>query len=265
MNWIGKLGGGVLGFMAGGPLGALVGTALGHQFDRGAAGVADGLLDWAGPAVTPRDRERLFFETTFQALGHLAKADGRVSEQEIAATRAVMRDMGLGAEAVARAIDCFNAGKARDFPIRQRIAALRRACRGHPATLQTFLDVQVGFLRRKARPSHSERAALRGMAAAIGVGEADLARLDAVLRGEYGRRPASRAPMNLPAAYRTLGLGPDATDGQIRVAYRRLMNRHHPDKQAARGISGEALERAKERTHEIRRAWELLREERDIR
>ena len=40
-GWIGKLGGGLLGFMAGGYVGAFVGALLGHQFDRGLAGQAE--------------------------------------------------------------------------------------------------------------------------------------------------------------------------------------------------------------------------------
>jgi DnaJ like chaperone protein len=42
------------------------------------------------------------------------------------------------------------------------------------------------------------------------------------------------------------------------------MNQHHPDKQAARGLPESMLEAAKERTHEIRAAYELSRERRGL-
>ena len=55
-----------------------------------------------------------------------------------------------------------------------------------------------------------------------------------------------------------------ATDAEVKTAYRRLMNQHHPDKQAARGLPESMLEAAKERTHEIRAAYELIREQRGM-
>jgi DnaJ like chaperone protein len=42
------------------------------------------------------------------------------------------------------------------------------------------------------------------------------------------------------------------------------MNQHHPDKQAARGLPDAMLEVAKERTREIRSAYELIKERRNI-
>ena len=79
MSWWGKLVGGAFGFMLGGPLGALLGLALGHNFDKGLKGLPD---DAAGVG----DRERVqmaFFTATFAVMGRVAKADGRVSAEEI--------------------------------------------------------------------------------------------------------------------------------------------------------------------------------------
>ena len=77
MSWWGKAVGGAFGFMLGGPLGGMLGMALGHQFDHGFEGViGEGF-------TTQADMERIqaaFFTTTFSVIGHLAKADGRVSE-----------------------------------------------------------------------------------------------------------------------------------------------------------------------------------------
>jgi DnaJ like chaperone protein len=99
------------------------------------------------------------------------------------------------------------------------------------------------------------------------VGRTDLANLEAVLRARRTfrqKRPATSPGQSLPGAYRALGLGPAATDADVKKAYRRLMNQHHPDKQAARGLPESMLEAAKERTHEIRAAYELIRERRGL-
>ena len=94
MTWWGKLFGGAFGFMLGGPLGALIGAALGHSFDKGLSSLP---TDEAGFA--PGDRERVqtaFFTATFSVMGHVAKVDGRVSENEIALAQSVMAEMSLG-------------------------------------------------------------------------------------------------------------------------------------------------------------------------
>jgi len=271
MAWIGKVGGGILGFIAGGPVGAVIGGALGHQFDRGAGvtgrGPQLGHDSIDGEGSSPAERQRLFFETTFFGLGALAKADGRVSEREIDAARGVMQDMGLGRDAVRRAIHCFTAGKRPGFPIQGRVALLRQACAGEPELLRTFLELQMEFLLGKEAISPRERSLLLGMAETLGVGRVDLAHLEAVLRARRGfrqqRGPVDSSPS--PAgAYQALGVTAAATDAEVKTAYRRLMNQHHPDKQAARGLPESMLEAAKERTREIRAAYELIREQRGM-
>jgi DnaJ like chaperone protein len=272
MAWIGKLGGGILGLIVGGPVGALIGSALGHQFDRGAGHAGflgyDGLND-PGDAVTysAADRQHLFFQTAFYGLGALAKADGRVSEAEIGAARNLMTEMRLRPEAVRRAIECFNEGKVADFPLRDRVLLLRRACWSEPELLRTFLEIQMDFLLGKQAISAGERTLLLAMADTLGVGRMDLAHLEAVLRARRSfrqQRPVASPGQTLGGAYRALGLELVATDADVKTAYRRLMNQHHPDKQAARGLPESMLEAAKERTHEIRAAYELIREQRGM-
>jgi len=92
MTWWGKLVGGVLGFMLGGPLGALLGGALGHALDR-AMGLPDG---FEKSDLGRRERvQRAFFTATFSVMGHMPKADGRVSEREIAVAESVIARLEL--------------------------------------------------------------------------------------------------------------------------------------------------------------------------
>ena len=65
--------------------------------------------------------------------------------------------------------------------------------------------------------------------------------------------------------YEVLGLKKDATDADIKRAYRKEMSKHHPDKLAAKGLPPEMMEMAKEKTQEIQQAWEWIREARGIR
>jgi len=261
-NWYGKIVGGILGLIVGGPFGAFIGVLIGHQFDRGLS-----LGGWSGGAqYSHAARQQAFFETTFWVMGALAKADGRVSEEEIQAARSVMHQMRLRPEDVQRAIELFNAGKQPGANVERQVDEFRRACGGHAQLVQTFLEVQFEIVLAKGSVTSDERAMLWKVARALGVSRAQLAQLEAVLlaqrhfRGRAPNRPQSGLPIS--DAYKALGIESTATDKEVKTAYRRLMNQHHPDKLVAKGMPESMREGAKERTREIRAAYELIKERR---
>src|SRR5882762_2286792 len=128
MKWIGKLTGGLLGAAALGPIGAVLGVLLGHQFDEHGDELQARLS--AGEDVVAIGER--FFRATFRVMGYLAKADGRVSEREIAAARGVMSELHLNPAQIRAAIACFTAGKLPAFDLGAELTGLRRACRGRP-------------------------------------------------------------------------------------------------------------------------------------
>src|SRR5262245_38218294 len=117
MRWTGKVVGGVIGLMAGGPVGAAIGALVGHQFDN-AVDEGDRLTGPAGASgATPFETAERFFLSTFRVMGHIAKSDGRVTEQEIAAARGVMNALRLDSMQVAAAINEFTRGKEPSFDV----------------------------------------------------------------------------------------------------------------------------------------------------
>ena len=89
MKWTGKVVGGVIGLMAGGPVGAALGALVGHQFDS-AVDEGDRLSGpGLGSGVPPQQTAEQFFISTFRVMGHVAKVDGRVSENEIRVARGI--------------------------------------------------------------------------------------------------------------------------------------------------------------------------------
>ena len=103
MVWHGKAIGALIGLLVAGPVGALVGLFLGHLFDMQVQG---GTPSERAPPTTIGVQEA-FFRATFQVMGHLAKADGRVTEEEIRAARAMMNELRLGEREIQAAIDYF--------------------------------------------------------------------------------------------------------------------------------------------------------------
>jgi len=262
MNWYGKIGGGILGLIVGGPVGAAVGVFIGHQFDRGLS--LGGIT--GGGQVNQAERQQVFFETTFRVMGALAKADGRVSEQEIQVARSVMHQMQLRPEAVRQAIELFTEGKQAGASIDGQIQRFRQVCGNQPQLVRAFLEVQFEIVLAKGSMTAAERALLWRVADLLGVGRVELAQLEAVLRAQRhfrGEAPNRPQPgLALTDAYKALGVESDATDKEVKTAYRRLMNQHHPDKLVAKGLPESMLEVAKERTREINAAYDLVKSRR---
>ena len=252
MQWTGKLIGGALGMLLG-PWGAVAGFALGHQYDMSVQ---------RGRALPLGEQ---FFVSTFRLMGHVAKADGRVSEKEIQAARGVMRSLRLNDAQVRRAIDEFTRGKQPQFDMDSEMGTLRAACRSYPEILQVFTEIQLRFALFGSDMTPAARARVARAAGLLGIPPSLLGRLAAALRGGSAQHGGmENRGARVAAAYRTLEVDPAVSNEALTRAYRRLMSRHHPDKLKANGLPDSMLEHAKQRTQAIREAYELLREQRGL-
>jgi DnaJ like chaperone protein len=286
MNWVGKIIGGTLGMLALGPIGAALGAIIGHQFDSGQISVA---TFTGGP--DPRLVNQLFFPTAFRVMGHIAKADGRVTEQEIASARAVMHAMHLQPEQMQAAIGYFTEGKQPAFDLDAALARLRASIARTPDLALFFVEIQLQASIAGNGLSEVPRARLQRVALLLGLSAGDFARLESLQRfrqgasmgagagagtgGGTGGPGGSGAGMGMGAAvanneriaqaYSLLEASAQMSDGDVVKAYRRQMSRHHPDKLRANGLPQSMLERAKERTQQIQAAYELIRERRGMR
>lgn len=142
-----------------------------------------------GPQVSdPGAVADRFFQTTFEVMGCIAKSDGRVSEQDIRAARAVMEEFKLEPAQLERAIKAFNLGKQPEYNWSRAIMALRRACAGRPDMLHNFLEIQIRTAIGGSDLQGAARPLLNRIAAMLGVGGLEFARLEAVLRIRYKAR-----------------------------------------------------------------------------
>jgi DnaJ like chaperone protein len=259
MRWIGKTVGGIVGLVTAGPLGSLLGLVAGHQFDRG----LEGGLARARPASGKT--QQLFFETTFAVMGHLAKVDGRVSEQEIRVARRIMRNMQLTPEQVQVAIERFNSGKAPDYPLTERLNRLNETMGRRRDLARAFVEIQMQALVGAGALGAAKRDLIWRVARTLDVGRVELAQIEALVRArEYGFSRGQAQRVSLDEAYRVLGVSPGASDNDVKIAYRRLMNQHHPDKLVSRGLPKSMLSMAQEKTQEIRAAYDRIKARREF-
>jgi len=267
MRYTGKVVGGLIGMFLG-PLGAALGVLLGHQVDEH---LDRQELPPPGPEELAAIGER-FFRATFRVMGYLAKADGRVSEQEISAARAVMSELRLDPARVGQAIDCFTQGKDSGFDLAAELAGLARVCSGRPDLLRVFIEIQVRAALSGNNLDGPVRPLVNRMAGRLGVSPFELAQIEAVLRirgGAFhysaaGAKPRVSAGEKLEQAYKVLEVAPGDSDQEIVKAYRRQLSRHHPDKLKANGLPESMIEHAKQRTQQIIEAYELIKERRGI-
>jgi DnaJ like chaperone protein len=254
MQWFGKAVGGVLGFVAGGPIGSLLGVVIGHQFDQGVASRR------RYGASSTQEISQVFFEIAFEVMGRIAKVDGRVSEDEIRVARGIMLGMKLTQAQVREAIECFTRGKSSDYPLDDRLRLLASQVVGRGELARAFVQIQLQAAIGAGQIDAGKRQLLWRVASALNVDRAEVAQLEALVRAyqQRGTRQPDKSA-NLDDAYRVLGVPASASNEEVKTAYRRLMNQYHPDKIVARGLPQSMAGMAKQKTLEIRAAYEAVK------
>ena len=283
MNFYGK----IIGFAIGLALlklpGAIIGLLVGHMFD---VGYAKDFSNKGGFArfFSSKDniaRQAMFFHALFSALGHICKADGKVTPEEIAIATALMDNMKLQGSTREEAQQAFRDGKAKDFPLLQMLDDFRTFCHGRRDVMQVFLEILISAACADGRITNAELLVLEKVAAGLNFSRKDLHYLISSYEAEQrfrnrsggsrhnnqhhtGRQQnhAYSSSHSLDDAYRILGASKQEDDKTIKRAYKKQMSLHHPDKLSAKGLPEQALELAKNKTQDIQAAYELIKESR---
>ena len=246
---------------------ALLGFVLGHQFDRG---FAERFTTFGHDNFDARlDRlPQALIKALFQTMGHLAKADGRVTEDEIRAARSLMHRLGLGPSEIREAIEWFDGGKQQNFSLISTLRKLRRESAGRTETRGLFVRLLMEVSLSKDRLHRRERSVYWTVCTELDIGRVELAQLEAMIRAQRGFRRSPQGSADAKRvldAYKALGIKESSSNAEIKKAYRRLMNKNHPDKLAAKKPDAAAIAEAERKTREIRSAYEMLKARRSIR
>jgi DnaJ like chaperone protein len=279
MSWLGKFIGGAFGFMLGGPLGAILGASLGHQFDIGMIRMEN------IESLRPGDQHRVqmaFFTATFSVMGHIAKADGRISPEEISLANRIMDQMSISGEMRTTAINLFEQGKNANFPLDDVLTQFYQECHRRTDLIRMFLEIQIQEALADGAMDSKEEKLLLHICDQLRVSHFDYERLKMRVlaqqrfqnrdyqyqdQGQYQRQrqhqqPYRREQSSLQDAYEVLALTSSASDEEVKKAYRRLMSQNHPDKLVAKGLPEEMMKLAKEKTQKITKAYETIQQAR---
>ena len=245
----GKWIGGIIGWMAGGPLGALAGYLLGSLFESGLDSVNNpdnaGTFGYGSGRSSFQDYQQAYRQAyqQRQAQGnrnsflfsllvlasYIIKADGKAMHSEMETVRQMLRQ-NFGDEAVSQGNDIL----ARLFEEQKRQGwsqfklTVSDCCSqinhqmDYSQRLQ-LLNFLVIIAQADGHVDPTEVAVLKECASWMGLSASEV---DSMLN--LGRD-------DLESAYKVLGVSPDATDDEVKRAYRKLALEHHPDKVAALG------------------------------
>jgi len=243
MRFIGKLLGALAGLRFGMP-GIAAGMAVGQLFDSGALRAQFSF----GSKVMSR--------TLFQLTGHIARADGRVSQREVALAEQLFDQFGLEGRARSDAVAHFNAGRLDSFEPEPVLAKFVAQFGLRSAQAEQMLAALIAIAYADGGMLGNERAALKAIAVALGFREDEFVR---ELERFAPAPPASEATQDsIEESYAVLGLPSGADAAAVKLAYRKLISQYHPDKLEGAGIRGDALKGAQAKAKAVRSAYERL-------
>lgn len=250
----------IAGYYFFGFVGAFLGLIVGAYIDRQRAYGSGGVNPLRNAL-----RQTVFLETMFISMGKLAKADGRVSEQEIAHAEELMQQLGMTAEHRAQAIELFKRGTSPGFDIKPTYARFISVC-GQTKHLKQILLVYLITLAMADGHVHPEEEALLAeIAAQLGYTTSQFQQLmDMVLNQSHFEGGQASSETSLDDAYKALGVTKDSTDQEIKRAYRKLISQYHPDKLIGQGLPADMIAVATEKSKEIQKAHDVIKQTRNI-
>ncbi len=278
MGFWGKAIGIGVGFMMGGPLGAVLGGIFGHWYDTEAEHRTFGWqvrCPYCGNTVTPtpdghcprcgnalhtssfqqpktsQDRQFLFYVSLTSLAAKMAKADGVVTKEEIAAfDRFVREELRLSTEERKIVAQIFNEAKNAPQDAMDFARQFRSLIGYQPEVLQTMVHLLFRIAMADGKFHPKEEQFIRRVSEIFGLSPAEYDQIRALFV-KFDHH-----------AYQVLGLSPEASVEEIRTTYKKLVNRYHPDRLIAKGVPEDFIQIANEKMAEINNAYDQIRKER---
>jgi DnaJ like chaperone protein len=275
MGWWYKLLFGAIGLSLSGPLGGLIGVAIGHAHDLKRKAKSEAFRQANARrahsqhsqrsqkrsrpgAILNEEAQLLFFITTFSVCGALANADGQVSPEERALIKEKIKEFDFIPDQYSLALKMFDYGTRPDFDLWGTVQEFKR----HFPRRKTLHLILLSFLIQLALSDGvlhpKELEILQRMATLFAIPTREFKSMLAREKMTYFRTHRQKSAALQPGlanAYQVLGVTPQDSDDQIKLAYRRLMSQYHPDKLVSKGLPEELLAAATQKTQEIQTAW----------
>ncbi len=239
-KWIG----GGLGWALGGPIGAILGFALGSLF-----GSDKEIREYSSARRGMTGTQSGDFEVSLLILSaQVIKADGKVDERELAFVRSTFKQM-FGDRRAEQSFRLFkNVIKSSQVSTRQVCLQITQFM-DHPSRLQ-LMHYLFGIAKADGHVSQTEVDIIEKMSHYLNISAPDFNSIKAMFFKSAKNH------------YKILEVSSDATDDEVKCAYRKVAKKYHPDRVAH---LGEEFQRgAKEKFQAVQEAYDAVCKERGI-
>ena len=241
MSLIGGIVGGMIGFTLLGPIGALVGSVMGSR-----------MTGQAKSRKNPNnlDHQVAFFTALFACLAKIAKADGRVSEEEVSKIESfISNKFNFSEDERNFAINIFQKAKADSVSFDAYAKQLYQLLGSSPNSLLVFYELLFELAMADGEMHENEEKLLRKIPSIFG--------FDKNVYMDLYKKYVGK----ISDAYEILGVTKSMNLDEIKKIYRIKRKEFHPDALISKGLPEELIEKAKEKFIEIQAAFEIIEKE----
>ncbi len=243
LKWLG----GGIGWAAGGPIGAILGFALGSMID----GIQSGSFAYepqTQPNFTkPQTTHNDFIVSLLILASAVMKSDDKILRSELDFVKRFLLQQFGSAEAERQLLMLREMLK-EDYDL-QQVGNQIKSYMEYPSRLQ-LMHFLFGLAAADSQVHPAELQVITQLAGILGIRNTDFESIKAMF------------VKDTTSAYRVLEITPDASDDELKKAYRRMALKYHPDRLAHLG--DDVQKAANSKFQELSAAYEQIKKERGI-
>jgi len=244
-NFVKWLGAG-LGFTLGGPIGSILGFVVGNFIDGFSKVDIEAAKSFR---ATSRNVQSGDFEISLLLLSAVViKADGKIDERELQFVQTHFKNM-YGEERASHAFKLFKGFIQNNEVSTQQVCIQIRQNLSHASRLQ-LIHFLFGIANADGIVTEHEVNAIKTIAGYLYVNQYDFESIKAMFYE------------NSESAYLILEIANNATNDEVKSAYRKMVKKYHPDK--LQHLGEEHVKGAEEKFKQVRKAYEQIQKERGI-
>ncbi|HOO84853.1 MAG TPA: TerB family tellurite resistance protein [Prolixibacteraceae bacterium] len=244
-KWIGA----GLGAFAGGPIGAIIGFVVGSAFDKGTGTSAhyNQQYQQSGTAYSRRPTTGGYAMSLLVLVAAVMKADGKTMKSELNYVREFfVRNFGV--DSANEAIKLLHDLLQQNIPVTDVCNQIRRNM-DHASRLQ-LMHFLFGIAQSDGQIHESELKLIAHISVHLGISSTDYESIKSMFI------------KNTDSAYKILEIQPDASDEDVKKAYRKMALKYHPDKVSYLGEEFQTA--AKEKFQKVQEAYNDIKKQRNI-
>ena len=234
-----------LGWTFAGPIGGILGFVLGSFLDGFSE---EDLLEYKQQRSSSQSKSGDFEVSLLVLAAIVIKSDGKVDKRELDFVRSTFISM-YGADRANHAFKLFK-GIINNNNISTRQVCLQINQHMNHASRLQLLHFLFGVAKSDGMVTDVEMNKINTIAGYLNINHYDFDSIKAMFYNE------------VDGAYKILEIEKNASDNEVKKAYRKMVKKYHPDK--LRGIGAEHIKGAEEKFRQVQKAYEHIQKERGI-